>query len=166
MSTRKFYPHVAKEIKDYFNSSDIKMKDAANMLKVTVQTVSLQLKQPFEKEVSKKWAVTFGFNQKFLLTGQGSLFSEQPEAYDKERKHLKIGDKVIFPDTEGHLHCRPITDIICKYVNNWDYGLTEVKYSRTHIDGNEPDEILLYFDMGDYATPVIINSEKTFKYNP
>ena len=167
MTKRKFIPKVSEEIKTYFHSSGMNMNDAAKVLGITSAAVSQQLRLPFGKNSSIKWAKAFAFNRTFLLTGEGQLFGEDknPEAYDKKGNQIKKGDKVIFSDTEGHLHCRHVTDIICKYVNNWDYGLTDVKYSRELIDGKDPDETLLYFDMGGYATPVIVNSKNTFKQN-
>ena len=85
MPQRVFYPAVAQAIEEYFNSIDINQTIAAKRLGVTPQAVSLQLKQPFGKNVAKKWAKQFGFDEEFLMTGKGSLFAP-PDLLPEEEK--------------------------------------------------------------------------------
>lgn len=75
MSNRVFYPEVSLAIEEYFKKVGISQVMAAKLLNVTPQAVSLQLKQPFGKNVSSKWEKAFGFNRDFLMTGNGELIA-------------------------------------------------------------------------------------------
>ena len=76
---RSCIPAVTKTIKEHFRKNCIHQTDASKMLGVTPQAVSLQLKQPFGKCVSKRWEKAFGFNPHFLMTGTGELIAGTPE---------------------------------------------------------------------------------------
>lgn len=75
MSNRVFHPEVSLAIEEYFKKAGISQVMAAKLLNVTPQAVSLQLKQPFGKNVSSKWEKAFGFNRDFLMTGNGELIA-------------------------------------------------------------------------------------------
>lgn len=76
MSNRVFHPEISHAIEEYFTSLGITQAMAAHILGVTPQAVSLQLRQPFGKNVSAKWSKAFGFNRDFLITGEGELLTE------------------------------------------------------------------------------------------
>lgn len=76
MNNRVFHPEVSHAIEAYFTSLGITQAMAAHILGVTPQAVSLQLRQPFGKNVSTKWSKAFGFNRDFLITGEGELLAE------------------------------------------------------------------------------------------
>ncbi len=86
--------------------------------------------------------------------------------YDKDYNILNEGDIVIFADTNGTLHKREITSIVAKYVIPTDIPQCDnIKYSVNGIGiKREPTDTLLYIDMGDYATPCVVSSRKTYKY--
>lgn len=76
MNNRVYIPEVSRAIEDYFSKHHISQVEASKILHVTPQAVSLQLKQPFGKNVSLKWAKAFRFNRHFLMTGEGELITE------------------------------------------------------------------------------------------
>jgi hypothetical protein len=88
-------------------------------------------------------------------------------ATDKNYKTLVEGDIVVFADTNGILHQKPITTIIAKYVIPTDVPqCDEVRYSKSGIGmKRQPTDVLLHFDMGKYHTPVIVSARNTFKVN-
>ena len=94
MSNREYHPEVAQAIEEYFRSMGLTQVMAAQLLGVTPQAVSLQLKQPFGKNVSSKWSRKFGFNRDFLMTGDGELLDKptltrrEQQAYDAANREL------------------------------------------------------------------------------
>ena len=85
MSNRVFIPEVSHAIEEYFERVGLTQVMAAHLLGVTPQAVSLQLRQPFGKNVSAKWEKAFGFNREFLMTGEGELISSDKEFTPAEK---------------------------------------------------------------------------------
>lgn len=127
MSNRVFHPEVSRAIEDYFENRHITQAMAAKLLDVTPQAVSLQLKQPFGKNVSSKWSRTFGFNKDFLMTGKGVLITipiltkSEQEIYDAANSPLNhIND-----DND----IRDINEMIPK-----ELEIEDAEYRRIDID--------------------------------
>lgn len=65
---------IRNEIRSYFKLKAWTYEQVAAMLGCKKQTVANKIcSGEFGKNAAKKWADTFGFNQDFLLTGNGKL---------------------------------------------------------------------------------------------
>lgn len=89
MAKRVFISEVSQAIEDYFHRIGITKVDAARMLEITPQAVSQQLRLPFGKNSSSKWANTFGFNRSFLLSGEGELLNKPDLSQSAQREYDK-----------------------------------------------------------------------------
>lgn len=67
---------VGDAIKVYFAQKKISNTDAAKMLDITPQAVSLQLGRTFGPNNAVKWSEVFGFRINWLRTGEGPMFDE------------------------------------------------------------------------------------------
>lgn len=67
---------VGDAIKVYFVQKKISVADAAKILGITSQAVSLQLGRAFGPNNAVKWHDAFGFRINWLRTGEGPMFEE------------------------------------------------------------------------------------------
>ncbi len=79
MSNNNTHPEVSIAIEEYFKQQGLTHRMVAKILGVTPQAVSRQIKQPFGKNVSGKWAKALGFNIEFLTSGKGKLIPSDDE---------------------------------------------------------------------------------------
>lgn len=75
---------IARKIKAYFKDHDLTLADAAEKIGVSQQAVSNQLSRPFSRKAAQKWHEIFGFDEMFLMTGEGSLDMEPDPEPEKE----------------------------------------------------------------------------------
>lgn len=149
-SNRIFHPEVTQAIEAYFLEANINQAMAARLLGVTPQAVSLQLKQPFGKNVSRKWARTFGFDSSFLMTGEGTLrkdpsFTHQEMSiYDEAQQTIK-GIKAIEVEEKQLSSSEDNVNVSAEdqYYRNLDINSLIEKYKwETEQDYNNALEIL------------------------
>lgn len=71
---------VALAVKGYFSAHGVKINDVAAALGVTPQSVTSQLSgtRPFGRMNARRYAEAFGFNETYLMTGEGSLVAGDP----------------------------------------------------------------------------------------
>ena len=103
MSNRVFISEVSHAIEEHFKRVGLTQVMAAQLLGVTPQAVSLQLRQPFGKNVSAKWEKAFGFNRVFLMTGKGELISPDID-FTPAKKEDKSFQKIDLEDFVCHNH--------------------------------------------------------------
>lgn len=78
---------VPEAVVAYLKQNRITQASAARMLGITHQSVYLQLQKPLmSKCIAWKWNKTFGMDMDFLMTGQGSLFSNPQKGTAGARK--------------------------------------------------------------------------------
>ncbi len=78
---------VPEAVAAYLKQNRITKAEAAQMLGITPQAVYLQLQKPLMSKCSAwKWNKTFGMDMDFLMTGQGSLFSNPQKGTANARK--------------------------------------------------------------------------------
>lgn len=68
-----YLPVVESAVKLYLKSNGMTMQDMADRLGCTQQAVSFSLKKGMGAATANRWADAFGFNSRFLLTGEGDL---------------------------------------------------------------------------------------------
>ncbi len=73
---KKIVPAVRDAIELYMRTNHYTMDDLAEKLGVSQQAVSVILSRGFGLASSRRWASTFGFSSRFLMTGEGSLMNE------------------------------------------------------------------------------------------
>ena len=65
-------------VRKYFKAQGISMRDAGLRLDMTEQSVINQINnRVFSEKIAAKWAKVFGFSERFLLTGKGTLIKKQ-----------------------------------------------------------------------------------------
>lgn len=87
--------NISIKLKEYFLENGMKQSDIAKALDVTQAAVSGQLNgRPFGVNAAKKWSKTFGFNIDWLITGEGSMFTNRkPTNILKGDEHEIMGPK-------------------------------------------------------------------------
>lgn len=70
---------VCQKIKAYLKYEGITINAAAERLESTPRAVSAQLAgRPFSRTTAEKYASAFGFNETYLMTGEGQLVAGDP----------------------------------------------------------------------------------------
>lgn len=70
---------VCQKIKAYLKYEGITINAAAERLESTPRAVSAQLAgRPFSRTTAEKYASVFGFNETYLMTGEGQLVAGDP----------------------------------------------------------------------------------------
>lgn len=85
MGNSVYSPKVRAALEAYFDSAGMNQISIAKALKVSPQAVSQQLRLPFGRRASEKWAKQFGFDAEFLMTGNGSLVPP-PDLLPEEKR--------------------------------------------------------------------------------
>ena len=73
MSKNNYLPVVEDAVRLYMRSNGLREADLAEKLGITQSGVNFTLKNGFGVRTAKSWGDAFGFDPKFLLTGEGQL---------------------------------------------------------------------------------------------
>lgn len=89
--------NICLAISQDFKKRGITQAGAASRLGVEVKAVANQVsgKRPFSKKTAQLYASTFGYNEAFLLHGEGSLYVIKPLSGKSTQKHTKITELAI-----------------------------------------------------------------------
>lgn len=113
-------------IKQYLLENGITESKAAQMLGVTQGAVHNRLSRIdyFGNQAAAKWSAAFGFDYRFLRTGEGSLLPEQPQQ-EEDGVFIPARTMKFFEDLQAT--CRNLSELA---LGRRDPDLYEIKKDR------------------------------------
>ena len=89
-------PVIKNAIDEYFKKNRITNEIAAQLLNVSAQAVHQKRNHVFSQNSARKWHKAFGFDENFLLTGEGQLIDEKSEEDTVCENLRQLAEKGIF----------------------------------------------------------------------